>query len=136
MKKFIAKLSLIIFFILLVLLVVLEFVGSSYAKHIKNKDIEKITCVFYGDDWTLKSATIPKDNYDELEDALEPMRYRLWVGQAKSALIDYIEIEYSDGKTIILSKSYIKSAKGRFYAWYSTYDFTKIKALIDESTIS
>ena len=135
MKKIIAILSLVIFFLLLVLLITHEFVGSSYAKHIRNKDIEMITCVFYDDDWRLKSGVIPKDNYDELEDVLEPMRYKIWFGKVKSALIDYIEIEYTNGNTIILSRTYIKSNKNNLYAWYSTYDFSKIKPLIDESTI-
>ena len=134
MKKFITILSLIIFFILLVLLVVIEITGISYAKHIKNKDIEKITCVYHFHSHT-ESGIIPEENYDELISILEPMRYKIWFGKVKSALVDYLEIEYTNGNTIILSRTYIKSNKNNLYAWYSTYDFSKIKPLIDESTI-
>ena len=135
MKKIIAILSLVLFFLLVVLLAVHEFAGSSYAKHIKNKDIENITCVYQEKSHT-ESGIIPKENYDELISILEPMRYKIWFGKVKSALVDYLEIEFTNGKTIILSRVYIKSSKSFMYAWDSTYDINEIKPLIDESTIT
>ena len=135
MKKIIAILSLAIFFILVVLLVVTEITGISYAKHIKNKDIEKITCVYQEKSHT-ESGIIPEENYDELISILEPMRYKIWFGKVKSALEDYIEIEFINGKTIILSRIYIKSNTNNMYAWYSTYDINEIKPLIDQTTIT
>lgn len=132
MKKIIVSVSLICIFVLLIVLSLSIFVGYSYSRHVKNKNIEKITCV-----WIDGSGVINEDNYDELVEVLKPMRYKIWFGQIKAALIDYIKIDYANGKTLILSKYHYKNGVNNIvYFWDSTFDINKIKSLVDPTTIT
>ena len=65
------------------------------------------------------------------------MRYKIWFGQRKAALIDYIKIDYANGKTLILSKYHYKNGVNNIvYFWDSTFDINKIKSLVDPTTIT
>ena len=142
-KKTFKIIGLVVVFFLLIasILSLLLYTKKKYGKLVEGKDISQITCVYYrknqetGKEEQVKGI-IKKDKYGELVQILNNQYYRLHFTSNKGAVVDYLEIEFVDGYTIVLNRYYIKSktVNGR-YLIDSTFEITPFIPLVDESTI-
>ena len=109
-----------------------------YSKFIKNKDIEYVTFIYpeYSAPYGLRKATIPESNYDELENMLNGMKYKMSLSVLKSLAEECLEISYKNGNVVYISTTMLKkNSNNCIYLLDSTFDYLQVKTLIDESTI-